>query len=86
MRKSIIILLLIALLLTITGTASAEFYKLSLTRVDQDLYRDETSRYYFRTQLCLELALGEDAIYDSDRQQVTFMSSGSTYDVVGIFK
>ena len=45
-----------------------------LTRVRNDLYRDDMSGGYVRTSLCLALALGEDALVLSDR--VLFLSSG----------
>jgi hypothetical protein len=44
-----------------------------LTRVRDNIYRDDMSGGYLRTSLCLSLALGEDALVLNDR--VIFLSS-----------
>jgi hypothetical protein len=44
-----------------------------LSRVNNDLYKDELSGGYLRTSLCLELALGEEALVLQDR--VIFLHS-----------
>jgi hypothetical protein len=51
----------------------------SLARVGNNLYRDTRSGRILRTQLCLSLALGEDALITSDR--VIFLGSSDECDL-----
>jgi len=84
-RGIVIALSLIVFLFTVTSATYAEFYKLNITRIDQDLYKETNSGYYIRTKYCYEYAHYEDVIYNSNTQELIF-EDGSTYEVVGIFK
>ena len=62
----------------VTGGAASgsQLYRLRLTRVDDNAYRDDVANLYVLTSLCLELALSSEAILEysptSLRNQVTF--------------
>lgn len=75
----------IALEFSLNNTANAEFYKVNLTRIEQDFYKDTNSGYYFRTRFCYEYVYYEDAIYNSDENTLTFRNN-SSYDLEGIYK
>lgn len=72
-------------LFSMNQVAHAEYYKVNLTRVDQDLYKDTSSEYYFKTFACYEFVYYEDAIYNSSSKELIF-NSGSSYQVTGIMK
>ncbi|HPG62357.1 MAG TPA: hypothetical protein PK586_10125 [Casimicrobium sp.] len=77
---------LIAALLAIS--AHAEFYKVNIKRLDQNLYKS-SSGLYIETRFCFEFALGEDAVlkyesYAYDNKLI--FNSGTTCDVVKVFK
>ena len=72
---------------TVTGWAGApEVYRVSVTRVDRNLYKVEDRRpaVYVETSLCLELAVHDDAVlryerYGSDNKLI--FSNNATCDV-----
>jgi len=68
------------LLILLSSIACAEFYKVNITRIDQDLYKDTNTGYYIKTRNCYEYVYYEDAIYNSDTQKLIF-DNGSSYDV-----
>jgi hypothetical protein len=39
-------------------------YRVTVTRIGDNVYREQASRLFILTQLCLELALGEDALLE----------------------
>lgn len=82
MKKTYKIFLVTVLLVSFfASTAFAELYKLSLTRISQDLYKDDISGYYFKTRYCYEYAYSEEVIFDSDEMIVIFVNSRSEYAV-----
>jgi hypothetical protein len=90
MRWSILALAA-ALILGQPGVArAASSYRVSVTRVDQDLYRDSGSGLYLRTRYCYEYAYGADAILVWDGpgswSNRLLFESGGDCDVVGLFR
>lgn len=78
-------ILLLALLST---SVLAEYYKVNVKRVEQNLYRTD-SGLYIQTKYCYEYAYGEDAVlkyedYSYDNKLV--FDSGTTCDVEKVFK
>ena len=68
--------------------AHAEFYKVNIKRLDQNLYKTSNG-LYIETRFCFEFAIGEDAIlkhesYAYDNKLI--FNSGTTCDVVKVFK
>lgn len=53
-------------LLAFAAAASAEFYRVRVTRKEQNVYRDSNSGVWIITKMCLELALEEEAILKYD--------------------
>lgn len=83
--------LVVGLALSITGLAAlppqnlwATFYTVTLTRVDQDLYKDENSGLHLKTRYCYEYVYWEKAVYSDDSQKITF-KSGRQCEVAGVF-
>jgi hypothetical protein len=86
--------LLSSILIVIASAPSpahaADFYRVSLTRIDQDLYRDGTSRVLIKTRYCYEYVYGDDAVLVWDgpyswSNKIVF-SSGSSCEVAGAYK
>jgi hypothetical protein len=81
-------ILTIVLVATIPALAYAEYYKVNLKRVDQDLYKTTTG-VYIQTQYCFEFTFGDDAVlkyedYSYDNKLI--FSSGTSCGVVKVFK
>lgn len=81
-------LVLLALGLT-TVVVRAEVFRVTVTRVDKDLYRveDRTPKLYIETQYCYEYATRDDAVlryerYGSNNRLI--FSSNTACDVKGI--
>ena len=45
-----------------SNTAHAEFYRLTVSRIDSNLYEDKISHMYIYTRFCYEFVYFEDAI------------------------
>jgi len=78
-------ILLLALLST---SVLAEYYKVNVKRVEQNLYKTD-SGLYIQTKYCYEYAYGEEAVlkyedYSYDNKLV--FDSGTTCDVEKVFK
>lgn len=75
--------------LLVAATVYAEFYEVNVTRVEQNLYRDTTSRAFIVTRYCYEYAYNQDAvlIYEaySYSNKLVF-DSGTSCDVVKVTK
>ena len=69
--------------------AFAEYYKINVKRVEQDLYKTTTGGLYIQTRYCYEYAYGDDAVlkyeeYSYDNKLV--FDSAASCDVVKVFK
>lgn len=85
-------LALLLVLVFVAGAATqawAEYFKVCVRRVDQDLYRDRDSGTYIQTRYCYEYTLGDEAIlkyepYRFDNKLI--FSNGRSYDVIRVFR
>ena len=71
-------------LLTIPAIAAAEFYKVEVTRLDTNLYRTSDG-VYIETNMCLELALREEAILSYEQYSYNnklVFKNGTSCDVI----
>lgn len=59
MKKTILIIISIVLMAT---EAYAELYRITVSRIDQDLYKDDNSGAIIETQYCYEYATWENAV------------------------
>lgn len=90
MHLQLKIILTAALALTLfPGIASAEMYKVTVTRISDNIYKTSEG-FFIQTQLCLELALSEEAIlkyeqYSFDNQLI-FVNTRTTCDVKKVFQ
>jgi hypothetical protein len=74
---------------TISAPAFAEYYKVNVKRVDQDLYKTTTGGLYIQTRYCYEYTFGDDAVLkyeDYSYDNKIIFDSGTTCDVVKVFK
>ena len=66
------------------GTSSNS-YRVTVTRKESNLYRVDGTRIFVKTRLCLELALGENAVLTYDKysydNSLFFLSSKTSCDV-----
>lgn len=66
---------------------SADTYRVRVTRIDSNLYKDTNSKVIIETRLCLELALDDDAVLRWEGRYgnnwIVF-SSGEKCDVVAL--
>ena len=84
--RSVLAVLFAALLPAI---AFAEVYAVSVTRIDQNLYKTNGSTLYIETRYCYEYAIGESAVlkygqYSYDNKLI--FDSGTECDVVKVFR
>ena len=68
--------------------AFAEYYKVNVKRVDQDLYKTTTGNLYIQTRYCFEYTYGDDAVlkyedYSYDNKLI--FDSGTSCEVVKVF-
>lgn len=73
----------------IPASAFAEYYKINVKRVEQDLYKTTTGKLYIQTRYCYEYAYGDDAILKYDQYSYDnklIFDSGGSCEVVKIFK
>lgn len=81
--------IVVVLLLTLAGTVCAEMYKVTVKRIDKDLYKTDEG-VYIQTKYCYEYTYGDEAVlkYDSYGydNRLIFVDSGTTCDVVKVFK
>lgn len=83
------LILCLALLVALSAAAWADYFQVYVRRIDQDLYRDQSSGVYIQTRYCYEYSYGEEAIlvYEpySYNNKLIF-GNGRSYDVVRVFK
>lgn len=72
------------LLVFMTTFLKAEFYKLEISRVEQNLYKTRDG-LYIKTKFCFEFSYYEDVIYNDSTNELIF-ENGSKCDVEGFFK
>lgn len=82
-------LITIAVAVAIPTFAYAEYYKVNVKRVDQDLYKTTTGGLYIKTRYCYEYTYGDDAVlkyedYSYDNKLI--FDSGTSCDVEKVFK
>jgi len=82
------LLLAVVLVAGAATQAWAEYYKVCVKRVDQDLYCDQRSGLFIQTRYCYEHTYGDEAIlkyepYRYDNKLI--FSNGRSYDVVQVF-
>lgn len=87
MRK-LHVIIIFCFAMVIPTLAHAEYYKVYVKRVDQDLYKANTG-LYIQTRYCYEYAYGDDAVlkyeqYAYDNKLI--FSSNTICDVVKIFQ
>ena len=73
----------------IPSLAYAEYYKVNVKRVDQDLYKTTTGGLYIQTRYCYEYTYGDDAVLkyeDYSYENKLIFDSGTSCDVVKVFK
>ncbi len=84
--EKIKLLFVVALVLVAHSVSAADYYRVSLTRAGQDLYRDTTSGVIVKTRYCYEYVWYDDAVLQFDSLygynigKVVF-SNGQTCDV-----
>lgn len=69
--------------------AIAEFYKVNVKRIDQDLYKDTVSGVFIETRYCYEYAYGEEAILKWEGKygdNKIIFDGGGECDVKNVFK
>lgn len=76
------------LTLIVPGVALAEYYKVYVKRIEQDLYKTDTG-VYIKTKYCYEYSYGDEAIlkyedYSYDNKLI--FESDNTCDVETVFK
>ena len=63
MRRGIFALVAALILSVVPMTAlAADYYRVNVRRIDQNLYRETTSRMLIKTRYCYEYVYGEDAV------------------------
>ena len=81
--------LVVIVAVSIPALAFAEYYKLNVKRVDQDLYKTTTDGLYIQTRHCHEHTHGDDVILkyeDFGHDNKLIFNSNTTCDVVKVFK
>jgi hypothetical protein len=71
-------LLVIAVVLTYPGGATADTYRVNVTRKAQDFYEETQTRIIIKTRYCYEYVYYEDAILEWDGRtgRLVFIESG----------
>lgn len=74
--------------ISVPAAAYAEYYKVNVKRIEQDLYKTD-SGLYIQTQYCYEYTYGDDAVlkyeqYSYDNKLI--FDSGTSCDVKKVFK
>lgn len=74
--------------LLLVGVLALDRYNVNVKRIERNLYQDTSSKVIIETRLCLELAIGDDAILQWEGRYgdnwLLFVSSGQKCDVVAL--
>lgn len=76
-----------ALVVGCVSASYAEVYRVRVSRIDTNLYRDLGSKAIIETRLCLELAIGDDAVLKWEGKYGTnwiVFSNNAKCDVVAL--
>ena len=69
---------------------AADYYKVSVTRIEQNFYREEISRLLIRTRYCYEYTYSEDAVFVWDGRgswdDKLIFNSGNSCEVEGVYR
>lgn len=79
----------VLVVLTATAPAAGELYKVTVTRVDKDLYRVDSSnpKVYVETKFCFEFATRVEAVLKYDQYSYNnklIFDSGTSCDVKSV--
>ncbi len=79
--------MLVALLMVVAGTASADDYDLSVTRKGSNLYKVDGKDLYIHTRYCYEYVYSEDSLLrmSGTSGKIVFIDEGSSCDVKAVF-
>ena len=87
-RWSLALLISVVPLLAVTPTAEAGLYRVSVTRVAQDIYQDTMSRAVVTTRYCYEYVYFRDGILDFEpgayAGRLYFGEQSSSCEVAGV--
>ncbi len=88
MKNAAIRVCLAVALLAVAGSVAAEMYKVTVRRIDKDLYKTSDG-VYIQTKYCYEYAYGDDAVliyekYSYDNKLV--FHNGTVCEVEKVFK
>lgn len=75
-------------LLAVAGSAMAEMYKVTVRRIDKDLYKTSEG-VYIQTKYCYEYAYGDDAVLIYDKYSYAnklVFDNGAVCEVEKVFK
>lgn len=92
MRRGVLALgAALAVALVPLAAEAADYYRVNVRRVGQDLYRETGSRYLIKTRYCYEYVYGEDAILIWEGSGAwsgsrLVFESGSECDVEGVYR
>jgi hypothetical protein len=81
------LLRVVGLLLLAGAVYAADFYKVNVTRLSKDLYKENISGGYIRTVACDEFVYYDDGtlVWNPPNNKLVF-STGHACDVRGVFK
>ena len=64
----------------------SDVYRVNVTRRDNNLYQIDGTRIYLLTMMCMELALSDEAILDTDGMRLYFVDSNSSCEIERILR
>jgi hypothetical protein len=89
-RLWVVVVAAVLLTVALAGVAHAELYKVTVSRVDANLYRVDGTKVYIQTRWCFEYAVMDDAVLRYDPAEGPygdnrlFFDSGGECDVVKV--
>ena len=82
-------ILLVLVLASTTFVFAADYYKVNISRVDQDLYKDHNSGNYIQTRYCYEYVYYQDALLKYEPYSYSnklIFENDNTCDVEKVFQ